>query len=45
MQQIIVLKTASGGDGKVIGVEVRAGMSRMNRHTADMKKGGGRGES
>lgn len=43
MQQIIVLKTASGGDEKVIGVQVRAGVSRMDRHIADTWKGGGRG--
>lgn len=43
MQQIIVLKTASGEDGKVIGVQVRAGVSRMDQHTADTCKGGGTG--
>jgi len=45
VQQIIVLKTAGGGDEKVIGVQVRAGISRMDRHIADTRKGGGRRES
>lgn len=43
MQQIIVLKTAGGGDEKVIGVYVRAGIGRMDRRIADTRKGGGRG--